>query len=80
VWMISAGQGSASRAAPALDQPASGRRPLVQPPVPDGTEAERRMQREFVGRFSPGRLIYVDTDHCMEPVIPGLLAYRVFER
>ena len=41
------------------------------------TTAERKMQREFVGRFSPGRLVFVDTEHYMEPVIPGRIAREV---
>ena len=41
------------------------------------TTAERKMQHAFVSRFSPGRLIFVDTDHYMEPEIPGRIAREV---
>jgi pimeloyl-ACP methyl ester carboxylesterase len=39
--------------------------------------AGRKNQRDFVARFSPGRLIIVDTPHYMEPVIPGRIAREV---
>jgi pimeloyl-ACP methyl ester carboxylesterase len=39
--------------------------------------AFRNNQRDFVARFSPGRLIIVDTPHDMEPVIPGRIAREV---
>ena len=41
------------------------------------TAAERNLQRDFLERFSPGRLVVVDTDHHMEPVIPGRIARAV---
>jgi hypothetical protein len=53
-----------------LDLPASYPRKAIK-------TSERKMQREFVGRFSPGRLIFVDTDQYMEPVIPGRIARDV---
>ena len=37
----------------------------------------RKSQREFVARFSPGRLVIVDTPHQMESVIPGRIAREV---
>ena len=39
--------------------------------------AERRLQRDFVARFSPGRLVLVDSPHYMEPEIPGRIAREV---
>lgn len=39
--------------------------------------AFRKNQRDFVDRFSPGRLIIVDTPHQMEPVIPERIAREV---
>ena len=41
------------------------------------TAAERRMQRDFLDRFSPGRLVLVDSPHYMEPEIPGRIAREV---
>lgn len=41
------------------------------------TMNERRKQREFVARFSPGRLVLVDSPHYMEPEIPGRIAREV---
>ncbi len=37
----------------------------------------RKNQRDFVARFSPGRLIIVDTPHQMERVIPEPIAREV---
>ena len=37
----------------------------------------RNNQRDFVARLSPGRLLIVDTPHCMEPVIPERIAREV---
>ena len=41
------------------------------------TASERRLQRDFLERFSPGRLVLVNTEHYMEPVIPGRIAREV---
>jgi pimeloyl-ACP methyl ester carboxylesterase len=46
-------------------------------PVDRLTEAVRRMQREFVSGFSPGRLVLVSTPHYMEPLIPDRIAREV---
>ena len=39
--------------------------------------AERRLQRDYLTRFSPGRLVLVDSPHWMEPEIPGRIAREV---
>jgi len=39
--------------------------------------ADRRMARDYLARFSPGRLILVDSPHYMEPEIPGRIAREV---
>ena len=39
--------------------------------------ADRRLQRDYVARFSPGRLVFVDSPHYMEPEIPGRIAREV---
>ena len=41
------------------------------------TVAIRRIQRQYVGRFSPGRLVPVATPHYMEPLIPERIAREV---
>ena len=41
------------------------------------TAAERRLQRDFLDRFSPGRLVLVDSPHYMEPEIPARIAREV---
>lgn len=41
------------------------------------TTAERRLQRDYLARFSPGRLLLVDSPHYMEPEIPGRIAREV---
>ncbi len=46
-------------------------------PVKEMTAAIRRVQRNFVGQFSPGRLVFVDVAHYMEPVIPERIAEEV---
>ncbi len=46
-------------------------------PVQQMTAAIRRIQRDFVAQFSPGRLVFVDTSHYMEPVIPDRIAQEV---
>lgn len=48
-------------------------------PAPDPREdaAWRALLEEFVDRFSPGRLIYVDAPHYMEPEIPARIAEEV---
>jgi pimeloyl-ACP methyl ester carboxylesterase len=46
-------------------------------PVKKMTAAIRRVQRDFVSRFSPGRLVFVDVAHYMEPVIPERIAQEV---
>jgi hypothetical protein len=38
------------------------------------TRAERALQRAFLARFDPGRLLIVDSPHYMEPEIPGRIA------
>lgn len=38
------------------------------------TAGERRLQRDFLARFSPGRLLLVDSPHFMEPAIPERIA------
>ena len=50
-------------------------------PLPDPKEdaAWRMLLREFVDRFSPGRLIYLEAPHYMEPEIPERIA-RELER
>ena len=39
--------------------------------------ADRRLQRDYLTRFSPGRLVLVDSPHWMEPEIPGRIAREV---
>jgi len=39
--------------------------------------ADRRLQRDYLARFSPGRLVLVDSPHYMEPEIPGRIAREV---
>jgi pimeloyl-ACP methyl ester carboxylesterase len=46
-------------------------------PVKKMTAAIRRVQRDFVRRFSPGRLVFVDVAHYMEPIIPERIAQEV---
>lgn len=46
-------------------------------PVKAMTAAIRAGQRKFVDRFSPGRLIFLDVPHYMEPVIPERIAQEV---
>jgi hypothetical protein len=46
-------------------------------PVEKMTAAIRRVQRNFVRRFSPGRLVFVDVTHYMEPVIPERIDQEV---
>ena len=41
------------------------------------TAAERRLQRDFLNRFAPGRLVLADSPHYMEPAIPKLIAREV---
>ena len=41
------------------------------------TAADRRLQRDYLARFAPGRLIVVDSPHYMEPEIPGRIAREV---
>jgi pimeloyl-ACP methyl ester carboxylesterase len=41
------------------------------------TAAERRLQRDFLKRFAPGRLVLADSPHYMEPAIPKLIAREV---
>jgi pimeloyl-ACP methyl ester carboxylesterase len=41
------------------------------------TAAERKLQRDFLERFAPGRLVLVDSPHYMEPEIPGRIAHEV---
>ena len=41
------------------------------------TAAERRLQRDYLKRFSPGRLVLADSPHYMEPEIPGRIAREV---
>lgn len=38
------------------------------------TAAERKLQRDFLARFSRGRLLLVDSPHFMEPAIPERIA------
>ena len=49
------------------------------PPDPKEVAALQELQREFVDRFSPGRLINLDVPHYMEPEIPERIA-RELER
>jgi hypothetical protein len=35
------------------------------------------VQRDYLARFSPGRLVVVDSPHHMEPEIPGRIAREV---
>ena len=44
---------------------------------PKEEAAWRTLLREFVSRFSPGRLIYVDAPHYMEPEIPDRIAREI---
>jgi pimeloyl-ACP methyl ester carboxylesterase len=46
-------------------------------PVKKMTAEIRRGQRDFVSRFSPGRLVFVDVAHYMEPVIPERITQEV---
>ena len=48
-------------------------------PLPDPKEdaAWRKLLREFVDRFSPGRVIYLDVPHYMEPEIPDRIAREI---
>ena len=47
-------------------------------PLSDPEDAPwRKLLREFVSQFSPGRLIYVDAPHYMEPEIPERIAQEV---
>ena len=48
-------------------------------PLPDPKEdaAWRTLLREFVDRFSPGRLIFLDAPHYMEPEIPDRIAREI---
>jgi pimeloyl-ACP methyl ester carboxylesterase len=39
--------------------------------------ADRRLQRDYLARFTPGRLVLVDSPHYMEPEIPGRIAREV---
>jgi hypothetical protein len=41
------------------------------------TDAVRSAQRQFVGHFSPGRLVVVAAPHYMEPIIPERIAREV---
>ena len=44
---------------------------------PKEDAAWRKLLREFVSQFSPGRLIYVDAPHYMEPEIPDRIAREI---
>lgn len=52
---------------------------LVSNEMPSRKElaALRKLRREFMDRFSPGRLIYLDVPHYMEPEIPGRIAREI---
>ena len=46
-------------------------------PIKKIIAADRRVQRDYLARFSPGRLVVVDSPHYMEPEIPGRIAREV---
>ena len=57
---------------------------MTQTPPDAGTSAfgrsgaaERRLQPDYLTRFTPGRLVLVDSPHFMEPEIPGRIAREV---
>ena len=41
------------------------------------TAAERRLHRDYLKRFSPGRYVLVDSPHFMEPAIPERIVHEV---
>ena len=47
------------------------------PSDPEELAAVRKLQRQFVERFSPGRLIDLDVIHYMEPEIPDRIAREI---
>jgi pimeloyl-ACP methyl ester carboxylesterase len=46
-------------------------------PIKKIIAADRRVQRDYLARFTPGRLVLVDSPHYMEPEIPGRIAREV---
>lgn len=47
--------------------------------IPEYDAAILGLQSDFVGRFSPGKEVWVDSPHFMEPFIPGQIADAVHE-